>query len=192
MIVIGDYIFGDDIIEQKFVCDLSRCKGACCVEGEGGAPLEDDELALIDKHFPKFKKYLSPQGLASIEKLGLYVEEADDEYTKFATPLIEGTGACVFVNFDKNGTTYCGIEKAFLDGKIDWKKPISCHLYPIRVKPYEGFTAVNYDEWDICSPACKLGEKLKVPVYQFLKEPIIRRFGIEIFEALEATAKRNA
>ena len=189
MIVIDDILFSDDVKNISFVCNLQKCKGACCIEGDSGAPLEADEVDLVKKFYPRFKKYMSEKGIAAVEKYGYSVIEEEDEYTGIATPLMDGTGACAYVNFDKSGISYCAIEKAYLDGKTDWRKPISCHLYPIRIKAYEGFTAVNYDEWDICSDACKLGEKLKVSVYQFLKEPLIRKFGAEVYDALAASIK---
>lgn len=190
MILIDDVLISDDVIEKPFVCDLEKCKGACCIEGDSGAPVEDEERAILEAVYPKIKKYLLPEGIKAIEEQGTWVDEPDDEYTAYATPLING-GACAYVNFDENNIAYCAIEKAYNDGIVDFKKPISCHLYPIRLKKMETVTAMNYDKWDICNPACKLGKKLKVPLYQFLKEPIIRKFGEEFYEVLEQVAQQE-
>ena len=173
MIEIDNAILSDDIAEQYFVCDLIKCKGACCVEGDLGAPLEKEELPIIDLILDKVKPYLSGQALKSIESQGAYILDEDDEYS---TTTINGK-ECVFAVYDDNNILKCGIEKAWLDKKIDFPKPISCHLYPIRSKQYEQFTALNYDRWDICTPACHNGQALKVPLYRFLKGPLIRKFG---------------
>jgi hypothetical protein len=190
MILIDDILISDDVLEKQFVCNIKKCKGICCVEGDSGAPVEPAETKVLKKIYPKIKKYLTPEGVAAIEAQGTFVDEPDDEYTPFATPLIDG-GACAYVNYEKDGTITCGIEKAWKDGVIDFQKPISCHLYPIRLKPMETVTGVNYDVWDICSDACTLGKKLKVPVYAFLKDALIRKFGIEFYEALEQAAQQK-
>jgi hypothetical protein len=131
---------------------------------------------------------LSDKGQESISRQGVYVTEPEDEYTGYATPLIDGTGACAYINWDRNGISYCGIEKAFLDGNISFRKPVSCHLYHVRVKVNAGFILVNYDEWDICDTACKLGESLQVPVYRFVKDALVRRLGEETYQIIEAAA----
>lgn len=189
MIAIEDILISDDVVERQFVCDLLKCKGACCVEGDGGAPLELEELEAIDKHFDVIAPYLQPSGLKAIEEQGRYLFEKDDEYTGYGTPLIGNTGACAYVTYSENGIATCGIEQAYNDGKTDFRKPVSCHLYPVRVKVYEEVTAVNYETWDICSDACKLGQTLSVPVYQFVKDGLVRRFGNEFYEALEQAVK---
>lgn len=188
MILIDDVLISDDVIEKQFVCNIKKCKGICCVEGDSGAPVEKAETKILKKIYPKIKKYLIPEGIKAIEEQGTFVDEPDDEYTAYATPLIDG-GACAYVNYEKDGTISCGIEKAWKDGITDFRKPISCHLYPIRLKPMETVTAVNYDVWDICSDACKLGKSLKVPVYVFLKDALIRKFGEEFYKALDGAAK---
>lgn len=183
MIVIDDKIISDDVVEKQFVCDLNACKGACCVEGEFGAPLEKDELPILDGIYEKVKPYLSEEGIQEIEKQGkwVYIEENDE----YCTPLMKKDSGCAWLVRETNGLVTCGIEKAYRDGIIDWKKPISCHLYPIRVSKKNGFEAVNYERWDICKAACKNGKALKVPVYKFLKEPLIRKYGEDFFDALE-------
>ncbi len=190
MILIDDVLISDDVLEKQFVCNIKKCKGICCVEGDSGAPVELSETKVLKKIYPKIKNYLTKEGIAAIETQGTYVDEPDDEYTPFATPLING-GACAYVNYEKDGTITCGIEKAWKDGIIDFQKPISCHLYPIRLKPMETVIGVNYDVWDICSDACTLGEKLKVPVYAFLKDALIRKFGVEFYATLEQAAKEK-
>lgn len=188
MILIDDILVSDDVVKKDFVCNIKKCKGVCCIEGDSGAPVENEERKILKKIYPKIKKYLTKEGIAAIEKQGTSVDEPEDEYTPYATPLIKGK-ACAYVNYEKDGTVVCGIEKAWQDGVIDFQKPISCHLYPIRIKPMETVTAVNYDRWDICHDACTLGKKLKVPVYQFLKPALIRKFGEEFYIALEQAAQ---
>ena len=190
MILIDDVLISDDVVEKQFVCNIKKCKGICCVEGDSGAPVEKSETKILKKIYPKIKKYLIPEGIKAIEAQGTFVDEPDDEYTAYATPLIDG-GACAYVNYEKDGTISCGIEKAWKDGVTDFQKPISCHLYPIRLKPMETVTAVNYDVWDICSDACKLGKSLKIPVYVFLKDALIRKFGEEFYETLDHAAKQQ-
>ncbi|MFN8283007.1 MAG: DUF3109 family protein [Chitinophagales bacterium] len=190
MILIDDVLISDDVIDVQFVCNIKKCKGICCVEGDSGAPVEKSETKILKKIYPKIKKYLLPEGIKAIEEQGTFVDEPDDEYTPFATPLIDG-GACAYVNYEKDGTISCAIEKAWKDGATDFRKPISCHLYPIRIKQMETVTAVNYDVWDICGDACKLGKSLKVPVYVFLKDALIRKFGEEFYITLEHAATQQ-
>lgn len=188
MILIDDVLISDDVIEKQFVCNIKKCKGICCVEGDSGAPVEKSETKILKKIYPKIKSYLTPEGIAAIEAQGTFVDEPDDEYTPYATPLIDGA-ACAYVNYESDGTITCAIEKAWKDGVVDFQKPISCHLYPIRLKSMDSVTAMNYDVWDICSDACTLGKELKVPVYVFLKDAIIRKFGEEFYEVLDKVAK---
>ncbi len=190
MILIDDILISDDVVEKQFVCNLKACKGACCIEGDSGAPVDEDEIEPLQKSLEFVLPYLTPAGRKSIEKQGVYIVEEDDEYTGLATPLIDG-GACAYIAYREDGTATCGIELAYNDGKIDFRKPISCHLYPIRIKNYDTVIGVNYDEWDICNDACTLGKSLKVPVYVFLKEPLIRKFGPEFYEVLELAAKEH-
>lgn len=161
------------IFEEKFVCDLNACKGACCIEGDAGAPLNYEEVDRLEQELDKYLPYMRQEGIDIVKKSGVFYLDPEGEPV---TTLVNNA-ECAFVYFDEQGITKCAIEKAYLEGKTDFKKPISCHLYPIRVKQFEDFEALNYDEWEICDPACKLGESLNVPVYQFLKEPIIRKWG---------------
>ncbi|MCB0480933.1 MAG: DUF3109 family protein [Flavobacteriales bacterium] len=182
MIQIDRTLISKDILKEKFVCDLNACKGACCVAGEGGAPIEDEEIEQVLDQLDEIKPFLRPEGIAAIEKDGVWYRDVDGEKL---TTLVEGK-ECAFVIFDEKGITKCGIEAAHVAGKTDFKKPISCHLYPIRLKKYENFTAVNYHEWDICQPACACGSELDVKVFRFLREPLIREFGEEWYTKLEA------
>ncbi|HFX17573.1 MAG TPA: DUF3109 family protein [Flavobacteriales bacterium] len=181
MFQVGKTIITDDLFEKEFVCNLNTCKGICCVEGDSGAPLLEEEKAILEQIFPIVKAYLTPQGIEAIEKHGKYVIDKDGDLT---TPLINER-ECAYVTQTEDGTYLCGIEKAYHDKKIDWPKPISCHLYPIRVKDYPEFQAVNYNQWDICEPACELGKQLQVPLYKFLKEPLIRKFGEDWYKEIE-------
>lgn len=190
MIIIDDVLISDDVLEKQFVCNLNKCKGACCIEGDSGAPIEKEERKILKKIFPTIQPFLTQEGIDAIEKQGTYVDETDDEYTAYATPLIDG-GACAYINYDANGTVVCGIEQAYNAGVIKYQKPISCHLYPIRLKKMDTLLAMNYDVWDICKDACTLGKKLKIPVYQFLKTPIIRKFGNKFYKVLEQATKTH-
>ncbi len=181
MIIVGNAVLSDDIKEKQFVCDLDKCKGACCVEGDLGAPLEENELTLIDDSLEVIKPYLSPEGLMAIEKEGPYILDEEGDYS---TTTIGGK-ECAFAVYDQSGMLQCTIEQANNDGKTNFKKPISCHLYPIRITKYDHYDALNYDRWDICAAACTLGEKLKVAVYKFLKEPLIRKYGKDWYQQLE-------
>lgn len=190
MIAIKDKLVSNDIVKEEFHCNLNACKGVCCVEGDTGAPLEVFEMEILDHIYPMVEPYLSEEGKAAIKEQGKY--NLDKEDGVFKTPLIQGK-ACAYA-IKEEGTIWCGIEKAWKDGKIpaevaDFKKPISCHLYPIRVEKNEHFEALNYEEWEICDAACALGKELKLPVYKFLKEALVRKYGIEFYETLEATAK---
>jgi hypothetical protein len=188
MIAIDHVLLSEEIIKEAFVCDLTACKGACCVDGDAGAPLDASELKKIDEVFDAVVPYLGQESLAEIERQGRYV--FDNEFG-WVTPTIN-SAICVYGIRDKDGIVKCGIEQAYLDGKVKWKKPISCHLFPVIVrKSNDGVTEfVNYQpREDHCKAACALGKKLKVPVYEFLKEPLTRKFGEEFYQALEATAR---
>ena len=173
MILIDHTCISDDIEDQLFVCNLDKCKGACCVEGDSGAPLDEDELVVLDEIYPMVEPYLSEAGKEVIAKEGTYTKDFEGDYV---TPVINGR-ECVYAIYDTKGILKCGIEEAYNDGKITYKKPLSCHLYPIRVTKYDQYHALNYDRWDICSPACSFGKELGVPVYKFLKAPLIRAYG---------------
>ncbi|MCH2198515.1 MAG: DUF3109 family protein [Flavobacteriales bacterium] len=182
MIQIGRTIISTELFDEQFMCDLAACKGACCVEGSSGAPLEESELDLLEQVYPHVKPYMTEEGIKSIEENGFFVVDQDGDYT---TPLVNDA-ECAYTIFDADGTAKCGIEAAYLDKKIDWHKPISCHLYPIRIKALKDFDAVNYHKWHICKPACDCGAKLQMPVFRFCKSSIIRKYGEEYYEELEA------
>ena len=163
----------EDIKDVEFVCHLEKCKGACCVEGELGAPLDDDELPIMEAIQEEIRPYITREGLKSIKRHGPYLLDEDGDYS---TPTINGK-ECAYANYDEQGVLKCGIEQAYLDGKTKFRKPISCHLYPIRVTKKKDFEALNYHKWSVCGAACTLGQALGVPVYKFLKEPLIRKYG---------------
>lgn len=179
-------IVSERILEEDFVCNLAACKGACCVAGDAGAPLDKEEVEILKDIYPKIKSLLRPEGIVAIEAKGVATKNDFDEYE---TSLVNNA-ECAYVLFDENNIAKCGIEEAHNKGLIDWKKPISCHLYPIRVKKFSAFEAVNYEQWDICNPACKLGTSLKVPVYKFVKEALMRKFGKEWYGELEKIDKK--
>ena len=188
MIAIENVLLSDQIVSEAFVCDLNACKGACCVDGDAGAPLNREELKNIDEVIDTVMPYLNVVSKKEIESQGRYVYHNEFGWV---TPTIKSK-ICVYGITDSKGVVKCGIEQAYLDGKIKWKKPISCHLFPVIVKKSsKGDTQyANYEpREDHCKAACSLGKKLKVPVYEFLKEPLIRKFGKEFYSALEATAK---
>ncbi|RZJ35722.1 MAG: DUF3109 family protein [Flavobacterium sp.] len=183
MFQLGKTIVSEDILEKEFVCNLSACKGACCVDGDAGAPLAENETHILDEIYPAVKPFLRKEGIAAIEAQGTWVIGTDGT---LETPLIDNKD-CAYVIFDGK-TALCGIEQAYNQGLISWKKPVSCHLYPIRVKDFSEFAAVNYDKWEICDDACSLGKELEVPVYKFVKEALIRRFGVDWYSELEKVA----
>jgi hypothetical protein len=184
MFQIGKTIVSEDILEKEFVCNLSACKGACCVDGDAGAPLSEAETKILESIYPKVKPFLRKEGIAAIETQGTWRKGTDGD---LETPLIDEKD-CAYVIYDGK-TALCGIEQAYNQGVIDWKKPVSCHLYPIRVKDFTEFAAVNYDKWEICDDACSLGKELEVPVYKFVKEALIRRFGEDWYIELEKVAQ---
>ena len=172
MLRVDHTLISDDVISVQFCCDLSQCKGACCVKGDAGAPLEEEEISLIEDHFDEISKYMMPEGKEEINRIGVFDYDADG---KFVTPLIKGN-ECAFV-FPEAGIARCAIEQAFQDKKIPFAKPLSCHLYPIRIKRMKVNEAVNYHQWDICAKALENGKKQKMPLYVFLKEALIRKYG---------------
>ncbi len=190
MIVLQNTVISDDIRDNFFVCNLEKCKGDCCVEGDLGAPLADDELAILAESYEHIKPYMTGAGKLAVEEQGLYVQDFEGDYS---TPTIDNR-ECAYALYDEQGILKCAIEQAYYDGKISWKKPISCHLYPIRVTKYDGFEALNYDRWSICASACNFGKDLGVRVYQFLKEPLIRKYGEdwynELTELMEAEPEK--
>lgn len=188
MFQIGKTIISEEILENDFVCNLTACQGACCVGGEYGAPLEESETKLLTHIFESVKPYLRPEGVQAIEEQGTFVKGEDGAWE---TPLVN-QGECAYAVFSTEGTAKCGLEAAYAAGATSWKKPISCHLYPVRVREYSEFTAVNYHKWDICDPACRLGQQLKIPLYRFLQEALIRKFGEAWYEELEEVASEKA
>ena len=182
MVEIEDKIISDELFEKKFVCDLQKCKGGCCVEGDSGAPLNSNEIKDITKNLSTIKSEMSPKGLNAIKKNNFhYIDSDGDKVTK----LVDGK-ECVFVVFDKNNIAKCSIESAYRKKKINFNKPISCHLYPVRVVKYDSFTAVNVDSWHVCKPACECGIELNVPVFKFLKDAIVRSWGLDFFSKLDS------
>lgn len=185
MIAIDHVLLSDEVVEAEFVCDLNSCKGGCCVDGDCGAPLTKEETTIISEIYPVVKPYLSQEYINEIETQGTHT--TDDEFG-YVTPTVNG-GICVYAYTDNAGIVKCAIEKAWKDGKINFQKPISCHLYPIRIKEHPGYETVNYEpRKKLCKSACKLGKQLKVPVYKFLKGSIVRKYGEEFYEALDAVA----
>lgn len=187
MIEIGKVLVSDQVIEEQFVCDLSRCKGGCCEDGDAGAPLTKEELRIIDRIYETVKPYMTAEGIAEVKRSGKYQYDAEFGWV---TPTIDST-ICAYGYRDENGVIKCAFEQAYYDGKTDWKKPISCHLFPIKTKKAKVYEMVNYEpREDLCSAACSMGKKLKVPVYKFLKEALIRKYGPEFYEALEQVAAK--
>lgn len=183
MIAIDDVLISDDVVEKNFICNLNACKGACCWKGDYGAPVTESEVIEIDKFLDIILEYLPEESknYLSKNKTSKYYKEAK----LLGTPLLKNK-ACVYLSFDENGVGMCGIEKAYNDNKITFKKPISCHLYPIRVTKNEaqGFEAWNYEKWDICKAACKLGNEHQVRIFTFVKDAIIRYKGKEFYDAM--------
>jgi len=185
LVEIDDKIVSTQIFDKKFVCDLNACKGACCIEGDAGAPLTQEEVGFLERDLEAIKPYMREEGIKAVESSGVsYLDEENEP----VTTLVNGA-ECAFVFFDEKGITKCAVEAAHLEGKTDFKKPISCHLYPIRVKKFNDYKALNYDKWSICEPACACGEALNVPVFRFLKEPLIRAFGEGFYKELETVDK---
>ncbi len=184
MIEVQHTLVHEDLLEESFVCHLDKCKGACCVEGDAGAPLERSELKILEEIYPHVKPFMTEKGIETIEQQGTWVRDQEGDYT---TPCIDGNKECAYVIWE-GGVSKCAIEKAYLENKVHWKKPISCHLYPIRVTAYPEFEILNYDRWHICKAACSYGRELKVPVYRFLKEPLIRKYGEDWYNELDGAA----
>jgi hypothetical protein len=185
MIEIGKSIVSSDLLLSNFTCNLAACKGACCVMGDSGAPLEDDEVELLKEIYPRLKPFLREESISTIEKFGTSVVDFENDKV---TPLNNGK-ECAYVIY-RDGIALCAIEKAYNEGAVAFRKPISCHLYPVRIKKYKAFDAVNYDRWLICKPAIVLGDQLKMPVHLFVKDALERKYGEEWFNLLE-TAARN-
>ena len=185
MFQLGKTLVSETLFEQAFTCDLTACKGACCVEGEAGAPLELDEINQLKKHWTILKPFLTKDGIKAIEVQGVAIKNAFEEWE---TPLIDGK-ACAYIAYNSKGVAQCGIEQANKHQANKIQKPISCHLYPVRVKSYSAFVAVNYHEWSICASGCSLGSDLKQPLYQFVQAALVRKFGQAWYDALHAAAQ---
>ncbi len=187
MFQLGKTIVSEDILEKEFVCNLSACKGACCIKGEAGAPVAEAEVEVLKEVYSRVKPFLRKEGIEAIEAQGTHIVSPLGE---LETPLVNGK-ECAYVTFTSEDVASCGIEDAFNAGEIDFRKPISCHLYPVRVKDYSEFAAVNYHKWPICNDACTLGKELSVPVYKFVKDALIRKFGENWYAELEKIAESN-
>lgn len=190
MYIIGNIMVSDDVTDEQFACNLTACKGACCWEGDFGAPLEAAELPILEAIYPAVAPYLTDEGRAAIAEQGLFTK--NEEVGGWDTPLVDNK-ACAYMTLNGQGMAMCGIEQAHRDGKTDWKKPISCHLYPIRVKsiPEANFEALNYDVWDICSAACTKGDKERIRLYEFAKPALIRKYGADWYAELKAAVERE-
>ena len=187
MIAIDNTIISEHLLEKKFVCDLNACKGECCVAGDSGAPLDEEEIKILESILDKVKPYIPADGWKAIKKQGVSVIDDDGDFT---TPLVKGKH-CAFTYFEE-GIAKCSIEKAYYNGEVTFKKPISCHLYPVRITKYKTYDAVNYHKWEVCKPACVCGAKLDVPVYKFLREPLIRKYGEDWYKKLELANELKA
>lgn len=184
MIIHENTLLSEDLFEKHFICDLSKCKGACCVEGDFGAPVTEEEIKTLNEIMPHISPYLTPEGLEVIRLKGVSEKDSDGDLVTTCLP----TGECSFAIYE-NGVLGCGIEKAWKNGATGFQKPVSCHLYPIRVKKVAEYDALNYHRWDVCKPACKLGEEHKMPVYKFLKGALVRAYGQEWYDELDGIAE---
>ena len=185
MIEIDDKIVSADLLREGFLCDIQQCKGICCVEGNAGAPLDFEEIDILESEYENYKPYMTEEGIEAVERQGFMVVDEDGDYT---TPLVNDA-ECAYA-YTENGITLCAIEKAWLEGKTPFRKPISCHLYPIRLMKFSnGTIGLNYHRWSVCSSARECGKKLGVPVYKSLKEAISRRFGEDFYNQLDAAAE---
>jgi len=182
--IIQNVLVSDDLFSEHFCCDLDNCRGLCCMEGDVGAPLEPNEISDLEDNYPVFKKYMTPKGVEKADKSGIFDYDMEGS---FVTPLLDDE-SCAFVFFEEN-IAKCAIERAFLNGETDFQKPISCHLYPIRVKILPDYEALNYHRWNVCHSACEKGKSMKLPLYQFLKEPLIRKYGELWYEELDLKFK---
>jgi hypothetical protein len=181
VIIIGDTSVSDDLYLVRFCCNLERCLGACCVAGDAGAPLEEEEISILEDELDDIRPFMTEQGIRTVEETGVFDY---DIHAKFVTPLVNG-GECAFAVFE-SGIAYCAIENAFYAGKTRFLKPVSCHLYPVRITEYKTFQAVNYQKWAICKPALKMGNREGIPLYRFLKNALVRKYGEAWYKELEA------
>lgn len=183
MIIIDDVIISDDVVREKFHCNLHACFGNCCVEGDEGAPLEENEISEMEDYLDKVKPYMTVEGKKVVEKYGVFDYGMTGEYV---TPLVNDR-ECAFAFFENN-ITFCAFERAFTNREIDFRKPLSCHLYPIRISKYKGYDGVNYHRWHLCEPAKIMGNEKGMPVFKFLREPLIRKYGVAWYQKLEKEA----
>ena len=181
MLIVGNVLVSEELIDKCFCCDIEQCKGICCVEGDSGAPVAPDEVAELEEYYSDYKKFMTEEGVAVVENGGTFVFNGGDS---FDTPLVESNDACAFAFFE-DGVAKCAIERCFLNREIPFRKPISCYLYPIRVSRVGDYEALNYDHWSICKSAVENGNRLKLPVYKFLKEPLIAKYGEVWYAELE-------
>lgn len=193
MILIQGIILSEDLVEKQFVCDLSKCKGDCCQDGDFGAPVTEEEQQIMKDIYEKATPYMDEDCIKKVEKEGMfthYKDEYNNQKIDFIGTSLMEDERCVFMGRNEIGISYCAIEKAYLAGDTEWQKPVSCHLYPVRVEEdkHTGMTMVNYNIWNICSPACDLGNKEEVKVYEFCKDALIRKFGEEFYDELDAMA----
>lgn len=186
MLQIDKTLISDDVIQKKFCCNLKACKGVCCIEGDSGAPLENEEKELIERDYDKIKPFMREEGRKAIEEKGIYYIDSEHD----TVTMLINEKECAFTIFDNEGIAACAIERAWEAGVTDFRKPISCWLYPIRTKQFRELRGVNYDEWDICKAAVIFGKNNNIPVYKFLKEPLIKKFGEEWYGQLEHYAKK--
>lgn len=186
MFQLGNTIVSEEILEQDFVCNLSACKGDCCVHGDAGAPLNKEESEILVEIQQKLRPFLRPEGIEAIQAQGAFIEKENGD---LETPLVEGA-ECAYVTFDDKGIAHCGIEQAFNQGVVDFQKPISCHLYPVRITEYSAFSALNYHKWQVCNAACTLGKELQIPIYKFVKDALIRKYGADWYTELEEVAAK--
>ncbi|MBC7383536.1 MAG: DUF3109 family protein [Bacteroidia bacterium] len=185
MIIIGNTLVSEELLDYNFICNLHACKGACCIEGDLGAPVLPEEKVKIEEEYEKMKPFLTETSKLAIEKNGICETDEDNDWVTTCLP----TGECNFVKRNEQGILMCGMEQAFIAGATNFRKPISCYLYPIRVTQVGEYEALNYSRWDICSAACVLGDKEKVAIYKFLKAPLILKYGEVWYAELEAVAE---
>ena len=184
ILAIGDILISAALLTERFACDIADCKGLCCVEGNSGAPLEPEEPGILEREYPRFADYMSPQGREAVRQEGFAVVDSDGE---LVTPLIKGA-ECAYAGFIHEDICVCAIEQAYLAQKTGFRKPISCWLYPIRLKKLSSGIALNYHQWEVCSGACAKGQKEGMPVYRFVKQALVHRFGKEFYDQLEEAA----
>jgi hypothetical protein len=182
MLAIGKTLVSLDLLDRKFVCDLAKCKGECCIKGDAGAPLENHEIDILENIVDDVLPYMDDPGRNKVNADGVFEIDRDGDK---GTVLLED-GRCAFATVTDKGVYSCAIEKANAEGKVKFRKPISCHLYPVRITKYPTYDAVNYDQWDICKPACKCGADLQVPLFRFVKDSLVRKYGSEWYDELKA------